>query len=224
MHTRLRLGEIAAVLAAALLAAGCSSSSKPSVGTVASPPPTSAAGPLQLPALPHKVRPKLPLEVREVKLQIASNRDLKPVGGSGPSTLQRCATLVTPPAQQKPKNDSELLFDRRRAYCYLLGPSLVPSTSVGAASVSYDQTTSQWAVIVHFKNNDFLTNVAGPLTNKQIAIVLAGFVQSAPTINPGITARAIEVVGGFTQPGAIELASVIMGVAPVSVHVDTTGR
>jgi preprotein translocase subunit SecD len=210
-----------AVLAAALVAAGCSSSAKPTAVSTSTTGSSPAA--TELPALPNKVRPKLPLEFREVKLQIASNRDIKPVGGSGPSTLQRCATLVTPPAQVRPTNQSELLFDRRRAYCYLLGPSLVPSASVGTASVIYDSTSSQWAVNVHINNNDFLNRVANPMVGHQIAVVLAGFVQSAPTINPGITGRDVEIAGGFTQSGAIELASVIMGVAPVSVHVDSTG-
>ena len=218
MRAMLRLGG--AVLAVALVAAGCSSSAKPPASSL---PTTSTTGAPLLPALPNKVRPKLPLEFRVVKVQIASDRDIKPVGGSGPASLQRCATLVTPPAQIRPTNLSELLFDRRRAYCYLLGPSLVPSSSVGSASVFYDPTTSQWPVNIHFKNNDFLTKVAKPMVNKQVAIVLAGIVQSVPVINPGITGRDVEVSGGFTRAGAIELASVIMGVAPVHVHITASG-
>ena len=222
MGTRsLQRGGIVAVLAIALLGAGCSSSSKSPGGAL---PPIQTNGATTLPTLPLNVaRPRLPLEFREVKLQIAADRDIKPVGGSGPVTLQRCATLVTPPSQQRPTNDSELLFDRRRQSCYLLGASLVPSASVDGATVSYDTTESQWVVNVHFKNDAFLKNVAGPLVNKQVAIVLAGLVQSAPTINPGITARDVEVTGGFTKAGAVEVAAVIMGVAPTAVHVDTTG-
>ena len=102
-----------------------------------------------------------------------------------------------------------ILPDRKQTSCYVLGPAIVTGKSIGSASVIYDSTSSQWATNVHFKNNDFLTKIAQPLVNKQVAIELDGVVQSAPTINPGITGRDVEITGAFTQGEANQLALVL---------------
>ena len=78
-----------------------------------------------------------------------------------------------------------MLYDRVRANCYLLGPTLVTGADVDSATVVYDAPTSSWAVKVHFKNDAFLTKIAHPLVNKRVAVVLAGFVQSVLTDQAG---------------------------------------
>ena len=209
----------AALTAAVVLAAGCSSSKGPGALPPIEPPVTTAG---TLP--PNVARPKLVLEFRPLQVAIPVTTPIKTLSGSGGSgRTQQCSDLITPPAEQRSDNPSEILFDRRRQACYVLGESLVPSTSIASANVKYDATTKSWATEVHFKTDAFQKNVVGPLAGKQVAIVLAGFVQSAPMINPGISGTAVEIIGGFTQAGAVEVAAAIMGIAPATVKVDTTG-
>ena len=82
------------------------------------------------------------------------------------------------------------------------------ATSARADAV-VDPTTAAWIVNVHFKNNDFVTKVAEPYVNKQVAIELDGVVQSAPTINPGITGQNVTISGNFTSKEAHQLALVL---------------
>jgi preprotein translocase subunit SecD len=51
--------------------------------------------------------------------------------------------------------------------------------------------------------------VATPYVNKQVAIELDGIVQSAPTINSGITGRDVTISGQFTSKQAHQLALVL---------------
>jgi preprotein translocase subunit SecD len=207
MQPAMRAGSIAVVVA--LFVAGCSTSSKtqPSLPTVASPTTASAA-----------VSARQSLEFRQVNLILGASTAIKAEGGSS-FKPQRCSTLVTPVAELRPTNPSEMLFDRRRAYCYLLGPTLVSGSSVDTATLNYDAPTATWAVNVHFDNNDFLTKIARPLVNKRVAVVLTGYVQSVMTIKAGLTGRNVEIIGGFTQVGAADVAAAILGVAPSSVPV-----
>ena len=48
-----------------------------------------------------------------------------------------------------------------------------------------------------------------------------GIVQSAPTINPGIGGRDVEISGNFSRTEAINLAAMTMGIAPSAVHVES---
>jgi preprotein translocase subunit SecD len=105
----------------------------------------------------------------------------------------------------------------------VLGGSLVPSASIASADVKYDTITKSWVTAVHFKNDAFRKNVVTPLAGKQVAAVLAGFVQSTITVNAAAAGRAVDIEGGFTRAGAAEVAAAIMGVAPASVKVDATG-
>jgi preprotein translocase subunit SecD len=150
------------------------------------------------------------------------------LGGLTPTTIPPSTTTIPPQAfpgcaklikQSPPDTDTAqtvILPDRTNTSCYVLGPAIVTGKSVGSASVQYDSTSSQWATNVHFKNNDFLDKIAGPMVNKQVAIELDGVVQSAPTINPGITGRDVEITGAFTQGEAKQLALVLRyGALPV---------
>jgi len=207
MQPATRAGLVPVVVA--LLVTGCSTSS-----TAQRPLPTVVA-PVTASAT---VSARQSLEFRQVRLILPASTAIKSQGGSSLSP-QRCSTLVTPAADRRASNVSEMLFDRRRAYCYLLGPTLVSGASVDAATLVYDAATTSWAVNVHFDNNDYLTKIARPLVNKQVAVVLTGFVQSVSTIEPGFTGRNVEIIGGFTQVGAADVAAAILGVAPSSVNV-----
>lgn len=150
-------------------------------------------------------------------------------GGSGvpPTTIPHPTTTTTPAfpgcaaliKQSPPDTDSAqevVLPDRLHQYCYVLGPAVVTGKSIGSASTLYDSTQSQWSTNVHFKNNDFLTKIAGPYVNKEVAIELDGVVQSAPVINPGITGRDVEITGNFTQGQANALSLVLKyGALPI---------
>ena len=77
----------------------------------------------------------------------------------------------------------------RRATCSARRSS--PARASARRARQYDSTNSQFVTNIHFKNNDFVDKIAGPLVGKQVAIELDGVVQSAPTINPGITGRDV---------------------------------
>jgi preprotein translocase subunit SecD len=128
---------------------------------------------------------------------------------TAPAGATSCETLIkqSPPDTDAAK--SVVLPDRKKTACYVLGPAVVTGKSVGSANAQYDSTTSQWVTNVHFKNNDFVTKIAGPYVQKQVAIELDGVVQSAPTINAGITGRDVQITGAFSQGEAKDLALVL---------------
>jgi preprotein translocase subunit SecD len=125
-----------------------------------------------------------------------------PAPGSG--TCQN-GKLVTPDVADK----SVILPDLNHTACYALGPTILTGRGVGTASAIIDTTTAAWIVNVHFKNNDFVTKVAVPYVTKQVAIELDGVVQSAPTINQGITGQDVTISGTFTSKQAHQLALVL---------------
>ena len=120
-----------------------------------------------------------------------------------------CEALIKSSPADTDSATSVVLPDRKKTACYVLGPAVVTGKSVSTASAAYDSNTSQWVTNVHFKNNDFVTKIAGPYVNKLVSIELDGVVQSAPNINPGITGRNVEISGNFTQGEAKDLALVL---------------
>ena len=102
-----------------------------------------------------------------------------------------------------------VLPDRQRTTCYLLGPTVLTGKNVGSADATIDPSTASWIVQVNFKTNEFVTKVAQPFVNKQVAIVLDQEVISAPTINPGITGKAVQITGNFSEKDARSLALVL---------------
>jgi preprotein translocase subunit SecD len=102
-----------------------------------------------------------------------------------------------------------VLPDLQKSACYLLGPTILTGRNVGTATAVVNTQTAAWEVNVHFKNDDFVTKVATPYVGKQVAIELDGVVQSAPTINQGITGQDITISGSFTSKEAHNLALVL---------------
>jgi preprotein translocase subunit SecD len=139
---------------------------------------------------------------------------------TAPATQQQTLTtckdgaLVTP-RDQDIASKPVILPDRPGknglpSVCYVLGPTLLTGKGVRTAS-SIINNSNQWAVDVKMKNNDFVNKVATPNLGKQIAIVLDGVVQSAPTIDPKNppTGKDVEISGSFTGGEASNLALVL---------------
>jgi preprotein translocase subunit SecD len=142
-------------------------------------------------------------------------------GSSTPATASQAVSscehgaLVTPRDQDVAAADNVVLPDRPASNqapsaCYVLGPTLLTGTSIETAHAILGNN-DQWAVDVKMQNDDFITKVVHPNIGKQIAIVLDGVVQSAPTIDPQNppTGRDITISGSFTEAEARDLALVL---------------
>jgi preprotein translocase subunit SecD len=196
---RPRLRFVAGAVALASLMGACSSSGSGKTESTATSATTTTARPTQ---------PRAALEFREV---------MGLFEGSGPPCTLATTSSTTPNPEQA------LLFDRTDDACYLVGPVLVNGDDVDKATVIYDSTTSTWAIDVHMANNKFLTKVIRPLVMRAVAITVNDVVHSAPTINPGITGRDVQISSGYKKAEAIEIAASIMGVDPSKIPVDASG-
>ncbi len=138
------------------------------------------------------------------------------------ATTVKGATATTVPAATAPTscgngklvtadtaNQPVILPDLQKTACYSLGATILTGRNVGTATAVVNPTTAAWEVNVHFKNNDFVTKIATPYVKQQVAIELDGVVQSAPTIDAGITGQDITISGSFTSKQAHNLALVL---------------
>jgi hypothetical protein len=178
---------IAAVTALTLLVAACGSDAKHALSKASTP--TTAA----------RATAGSALSFREVL-------DAMPYGTATTAGTCEGGRKVTAPAEQAP-DAHILLADRTRTYCYDLGPTLLTGTDVAAADAVANPSTSLWQVDVRFANDDFAKKVAAVEIGKQIAIVMGGVVQSAPTINAGITGNIVTISGGYDEATAREIAA-----------------
>jgi preprotein translocase subunit SecD len=143
------------------------------------------------------------------------------VKGSTATTVKGATTTTVPATTNSTCQDGKLvsktdvadqevvLPDLKKTACYVLDPTILTGRNVGTASAVVNPTTAAWEVNVHFKNDDFVSKVATPFVGKQVAIELDGVVQSAPTIDQGITGRDITISGSFTSKEAHNLALVL---------------
>lgn len=178
---------------------------------------TSAPTPSTKPTTPG---PKGILAFRAVQAQFPWTAP--PSTGStapGQTPFPGCAKLVEDSRKQHSEQQA-VLPARDHASCYTVGPVLLTGASIDLASVLHDSTSSQWAINVHFADDAFLDKIAKPLVGQQITIDLDSVVQSAPTINPGITGNDVEITGSFTKQQAIDVVARIAGIAPASVTID----
>jgi preprotein translocase subunit SecD len=175
---------LVAAVAAALAVAPGTSGAKPPI-----------ANPSQPAVQPHA---QARLEFRAVNATV-------PYAG-GPAASCQYGKIVTPWRTVAPDKPA-VLPDQGRQRCYLVGPSLMPGAVVTHATPAHDPTTGAWVVNVEFANDDFVTKVAQPYAGKQVAISIDGTVYSAPTINPGITGRAVTISGNFSETDARKLAA-----------------
>jgi len=166
----------------------CSSGTGKTSPTTTSGPPTRPSAKLEICTLEYS---------NGTPLIIAAGSPSQQAGG------QSCATLVKRAGEQSSSPTKEtVLFDRRHKDCYVLGPVVLTGADIDSASVAYDSGATQWVVVVHWSNDDFVTKVAQPLVNKQIAIVINGAVHSSPTLYPGITGREVQITSGYTRAEA----------------------
>ena len=165
------------------------------------------------------VSSKLSLEFRPVKA-VVSTRRLRSRSSGARANARTCASLITPASARKPY---ERVRDALRpAARVLLSPRPHARERIerrlGDRGLRHPDRVV--GVSTSTSTNDaFLTKIAQPLVNQRIAVVLAGFVQSVATINPGMPGQTFVIIGCFTQSGAADVAAAILGVAPSSVHV-----
>jgi preprotein translocase subunit SecD len=127
---------------------------------------------------------------------------------------------VLTPLDKNTADAQVVLPDKDRAFCYFLQPTVLTGKDIGHADARFDPNQG-WVVDIQFKNNDFVTKVAEPYVNQQVAIELDGIVQSAPKINPGITGRNVRISGTFTEGEAKHLAQILRyGALPVQFDKD----
>ncbi|WP_397428920.1 protein translocase subunit SecD [Pseudofrankia sp. BMG5.37] len=107
--------------------------------------------------------------------------------------------------------------DRNGVVKYLLKPAKVIGTDVKTASAGLlssggttNVSTGEWVVNVDFTGSgqNKFTKLTEDTIGKQVAIVLDGVVQSAPTTNERIPGSA-QISGTFTQSDAEDLANVL---------------
>ncbi|MFV0428069.1 MAG: protein translocase subunit SecD [Arachnia sp.] len=99
---------------------------------------------------------------------------------------------------------------------YLLGPVAITGERVTSATSGIPQGQASFAVMLSFdtQGTSQLTElstalVANPDPQNRFAIVLDGFVQSAPTMNQVITGGQAEISGSFTAESSAALANVL---------------
>ncbi|WP_250291489.1 protein translocase subunit SecD, partial [Frankia sp. CiP1_Cm_nod1] len=115
--------------------------------------------------------------------------------------------------------------DRSGAVKYLLMPATVIGTDVKSATAGLASSggttsvsTGEWVVNVSFTGSGqtAFTKLTERTLGKQVAIVLDGVVQSAPSTNDRIAGDA-QISGSFTQSSAQDLANVLRyGALPLS--------
>ena len=118
--------------------------------------------------------------------------------------------------------------DQSGAAKYILGPTQVPGEEIADAIAGLPQTGSTgWEVQLELTSEGaraFATAtqqlVAQPSPQNQFAIVLDGFVVSAPQVNEPILGGRASITGSFTPTEANSLASVLKyGALPVTLDV-----
>jgi preprotein translocase subunit SecD len=109
---------------------------------------------------------------------------------------------------------------------YLLGPTLLRGDVVSSASAAPPQGLSgDWQVNVGFtgSGSSAFDRMASQYVNKQVAIVLDGVVESAPTIQSSSYNGNAQITGTFTEHQAKDLALVLRyGSLPVQLQPETT--
>src|SRR5215831_16568637 len=134
---------------------------------------------------------KLLLETAELRFRLVQGTI--PYSGKVAAPANAASSTCRDGAAVTPDGSTQqvILPDKDKHYCYLLGPTVLTGRGIGSAVAVVNEATGQWQVDVHFDNNDFVTKIAQPDVGKQIAIVVDGIVQSAPTVNYGITGQDV---------------------------------
>ena len=156
-----------------------------------------------------------------------------PVPSTGPLTIDQAMTGIdcsTPEGRHRisewfgnPARTAEQIVscDVSGDAKYLLGPAEMKGTDVDSATATISTggsqiSTGQWVIALEMKSAGKWGQVTEKYVGQQLAIVLDGLVQSAPTINEKIPDGRAEISGSFTEKSARELANVLKyGALPV---------
>lgn len=110
---------------------------------------------------------------------------------------------------------------------YVLGPAEdveVASARAEDGLSAEGMSTGEWIVVVTLADAAAWQAVTAKHVEKQLAIVLDGIVQSAPTVQEPIPNGGVHIAGSFTEAEARRIAAVLSsGVLPAPVTVTQTG-
>jgi preprotein translocase subunit SecD len=107
---------------------------------------------------------------------------------------------------------------------FLLGPAEMTGIDIKTAQATLDTGTSEWIIRLEMKSAADWAALTEKYTQRQLAIVLDGTTQSAPTINERIPDGTAQISGTFTEKEAGALAAVLKyGALPARVTISTTG-
>jgi preprotein translocase subunit SecD len=123
---------------------------------------------------------------------------------------------TTPPENDDPKAEV-VLPDKEKKVRYVLGPAELTGKALSGATATVSQT-GQWEVdfTLNGQGSTQFDQLAQRNFQKQVAIDLDGFVQSAPQINAQQFNGKGQITGSFTQRQANDLALVLRyGALPV---------
>ncbi len=135
------------------------------------------------------------------------------------------APAVTPREEDRPEKQVILPGKKEEAEArYLLGPSELTGRAVKDARAEVEPNSGQWKVsftLTETGSKEF-DALAAKNVGKQVAIVLDGVVQSAPTINQAEFGGSGEITGSFNEREAKDLALVLrFGALPVELRPET---
>jgi preprotein translocase subunit SecD len=163
----------------------------------------------------------------------ASSTAAKPAAGSTAPSTTTTTTPAQIPTTSRTQDDPnatvvlpQLNPDGTVAGRYLMGPTLLRGDVVASASAVPPQgLTGDWTVNVGFtgSGSSQFDRMAAQYVQKQVAIVLDGVVQSAPTIQSSSFNGNAQITGNFTEHQAKDLALVLRyGSLPVQLQPETT--
>jgi preprotein translocase subunit SecD len=154
-------------------------------------------------------------QTAELRFRPVLDPNVPPEQAGGPRT--------TPREEDQPDKEVVLPGKGEEAR-YRLGPSELTGRALRDARAEVSPDTGEWKV--NFTLNDQGSRefdaLAARNVNKQVAIVLDGVVQSAPTIEQAQFGGSGEITGSFTEREAKDLALVLrFGALPVELKPET---
>jgi preprotein translocase subunit SecD len=135
-----------------------------------------------------------------------------PTGPPPAASASASPTTATGVSEQLPSLDGRT--------SYQLGPVAMSGTVVRSAAADFSQQGNGWEVSVALDATGTrqFADLTARLQNQQLAIVVAGRVVSAPTIESAITGGQIQISGSFNRSDAEGLAAAFqLGEQPVTV-------
>lgn len=130
---------------------------------------------------------------------------------------------ATPREEDRPEREV-VLPGKEGDVLYRLGPAELTGRVLKGARAEFDAATGQWKVnfTLNEQGSRAFDELAARNVNRQVAIVLDGVVQSAPTIQTANFGGSGEITGDFTEQEAKDLALVLrFGSLPVELRPET---